>query len=374
MSHISDNNLESLMGKLSFKNKSNDIQENQQLLNRQLRKKEINDIRFKSSKNITNERIHTIFSNGRELQEPIEEPYFIVLIGSPGVGKTYTLNNIFGDKLDNFYKVSLDLILEKITPYRNATKKIYNSIKGVPSEQNDPENPKVDFTKSNIKLLNLASTYLSARNNFGIPNRLSNRGLGEKTKNKTKSIYGKFYEIADKAIEYALDKGYNIIYDTTIAANTTKIAKILNMINTKAKRKYKVRVILVEGEGDHNKQVERITSQLNQRHRKMLKDGYIRVINKNSVSKHITENRTGFELSKREFKSTDKYDIEFINISTINVSNKNKYNIQKNNSIDQVIAKIPKKSNDNNQNNINLSNQFKKLTLKNKNNNSKTNN
>ena len=322
----------------------------------------LNSIWFKTSKNITNERIHAIFSNRKKLQEPVEDPYFIVLIGSPGVGKTYTLNNILGNKLDNFYKVSLDSILEKIVPYRNATKKIYNSIKGDLNEQKDPN---VTFTKSNIKLLNLASTYLSARNNFGIPNRLSNRGLGEKTKNKTKSIYGKFYEIADKALEYALENGYNIIYDTTTTGDSKKIGKILNMITTKAKRKYKVRVILVEAGGKDEDQVDTITSRLNQRHRNMLSEGYIRVIDKDSILKHIIANRKGFEVSEKEFTSTDKYDIKFDNISTISKSNKNKYDIQENNSIDQVIAKIPKKEKGNN--NTKKNNTKKNNTKKNNN-------
>ncbi len=372
MSHISDNQLlDSRINQSELENKSNVIQEKQQLLNKQIRKNKINSIRFKSSKNITKGQIDTIFSKGMELKEPIEDPYFIILIGSPGVGKTYTLNNIFGNKLDNFYQVSLDLLFEKITPFREASISIYEQLKG-PLNKN---NPVVDFTKENIGLLGFPSIYLSPYNNFGIANSKAKKNQTIKSmkngknkempiskkvtkKNQPRSEYGQFYKIADSAIERALNSSYNIIYDTTTAGNSTKIGKILNMINTYAKRKYKVRVILVEARGTDEDQVKKITSQLNDRHRKMLREEYIRVIDKDSILTHIIENRQGFEISKKEFKSTDKYNIEFIKISTISENNKKNYDIQQNNSIDQIIAKLPKKNNGNN-----ISNLMSKLAI-----------
>jgi hypothetical protein len=370
MSHLSDNNL--------------------QLPIREYTKEQVNAIRFDTRTNITNKQIDTIFSNGMKLQSVPDDkhPYFIFLIGSPGVGKTYTLNHFFGKRLDNFYKVSLDLILEKITPFRTTTKQIYNLLKG---EQKDNQDPDVNFTKNDFGLLNFSTIYQTSYNNFGIPdkreeklakiqslkNSVEDKKPSKKStkKNKTKSQHDKFSIIAENSIKRAIEMRYNIIYDTTITPTFSKITNIIQLLEdtyktyTPDKMKYKICVILVEAKGDDTQQVEQITRQINERHKKMIKEGYIRAIRKSLVFGFIKDNRLGWELAKEHFKKENKYPIEFIKLQ--NPVNIQQYNISNSNNINSIINKIKNKNNSNKKNNTNLVNIFKKLTLKN--NNSKNN-
>ena len=115
MAHVSDRNLESNEESSVNNLESNKNKELQP--KRNISEKNINDIRFQDFDEITTEKINRIFSNGMDLVSPDEQgliPYFILLIGSPGVGKTNMINKYITDKLkrnkDNFYKISLDLM------------------------------------------------------------------------------------------------------------------------------------------------------------------------------------------------------------------------------------------------------------------------
>lgn len=93
-----------------------------------------NDINFNKPANITADKIHTLFMHGHNITA-VENPYLFILVGSPGVGKTYVaekyLDTITGTEqtYDNCYHVSLDTIVERVKPFRNRTQKGINYIK-----------------------------------------------------------------------------------------------------------------------------------------------------------------------------------------------------------------------------------------------------
>jgi len=75
--------------------------------------------------------IHNIFSNGKTLPSP-DKPTIVVLVGATGVGKTSQIKKFLkksGNSYDSFYHVSLDSIVERVKPYRIATKLLYDEMK-----------------------------------------------------------------------------------------------------------------------------------------------------------------------------------------------------------------------------------------------------
>lgn len=374
------------------------------------------EITFDISKNITSAKIDAIFSNGRKLKavDKNERPYFIFLVGSPGVGKTYMLNKIFGKRLDNFYKVSVDSILERITPFRNATKQLYNILKKYPIDSNkqiDQNNPNVNFTRDDFTLLNFSSLYqtkkpfnkeISEKLKEKIPKALKLQEerkiaydmhklkLQDRPDEEKKQEGGdeSITTISKNAIERAITNRYNIIYDTTLTEKFTKITDIMDVLENNINGgKYNIFVILVEAEGkDDDEKAKQIMERINERHKKMIRnERYIRTIRKSLIKNRrndkgkivkgfITTNREGWDNAKKFFKEEHGYDTNHHHYNSNDIhflkpSIKELENVTNHNSINNILRKMnsTKKNKNNstkkNKNRNNLASTLEKLSL-----------
>lgn len=116
------------------------------------------------------ETIASILSKGRNLLTD-DQPTFVLLVGSPGVGKTTQIKkhikHYTKKDYDDFYHVSLDSIIERIEPYREVTKQLYDTI-AERREKNKSEIPLL----INENYANLSNVYLptvtSKKSNFGL--------------------------------------------------------------------------------------------------------------------------------------------------------------------------------------------------------------
>jgi hypothetical protein len=116
------------------------------------------------------EKISNIFSNYRNIahcRPPSgERPLLVIIAGSPGVGKTTQLQRFLqaqGLQSDNFYKVSLDSLVEHVSAYRIATSQLYDKI--LQSKKGQPLDDKDYGTLSGVY-----STMITSRKpDFGLP-------------------------------------------------------------------------------------------------------------------------------------------------------------------------------------------------------------
>jgi predicted ABC-type ATPase len=299
-----------------------------------------------------------------------ESPYFILLVGSPGVGKTSQVTNFIKDTLgksyDDFFHVSLDFIVEKVKPYRNKTREALEFL----SQIHDP------LTNTNYQLI--SKYYLpiigSVTENFGLnkthesvmaniqkmknnKNSTSKGGAGNNNKSKKAPVkrasttrkakkennppnnskkIPKLYELVDNGLECAIKNGYNIIYDTTFTGKNSveKIEKMKDMIQTHGSdKKYNLLVVFVSAnkkyknflhgkeyeeknvENDQKEEyikneIEAIQMRLTGRHTKMKESGFIRAIPPKLVKIFVKDNEDGFKRAVDHYGKVDN--IRFI--------------------------------------------------------------
>jgi len=258
-------------------------------------------IRFNKRSQINNKILNRIFKLGDEKNNKRNEvtsvpdnetPYFIVLVGSPGVGKTTTIKNIIKDRLGksyhNFFHISLDFIVERVQPYRNSTNKAYKNLKG------NRKNTNV----TNENFAKLSKFYLSY-----IGSKTENFKTLKNTTFKKIKYNEPLYDLVDTGIIHGIKNRYNIIYDTTFDGSYKKLNKIVTYLENNQKEhpdknKYKIMVILVTASD------EVVESQLRKRHRNMIKEGYIRAINISQVrKKFIKDNKLGFNAAKQYYRN-----------------------------------------------------------------------
>jgi hypothetical protein len=333
--------------------------------------------------------VSKIFSKNRNIStlKPSagENPVLTIVIGAPGVGKTTKTRKIlekYGLDYNNFYNVSLDSFVEKIRPYRNTTKKLYNKLQErIASLSNEN---KSKFNNSAAALLSefYLPTIMSKNTSFSLPktaraierkvgvfgNTLSTAALKSKKelieeltkiqKTAEKKVKGKAKESEEekstficlndmlkKGLEFGIKNGLNVIYDTTLKQNKDNKNKILNeimpMLEKYKDHKYKVKVILVTA--DEKVIQERIKG----RHLGMLKENvpYIRAINPKLTKGFIEDNKIAFNETEKYFKNFSNYsknnpetiyqsaDFEFIEAPNPpnNATRKNANNYNKNN-------------------------------------------
>lgn len=238
--------------------------------------------------------ISRLFSNGKKLI-PEKSPLFIVLIGSPGVGKTSTATHIFEEHnwdINTFYKISLDTLVERVKPYRNLTRNAATHYRQGKDKLNN---------NNYQKLSTIYSSYISTRHPNFKANQTRRRVL-EGIKPNTKQ--GKLKSLNDllwEGMEHAINQGYNILYDTTIASNGEKIkTEVMNRIEEyEGDRRYTLVVIHITADKE---QIER---QLKKRHNRMLENKYIRAIPPKLIGKFLKDNKEGFDNVQEYFESKE---------------------------------------------------------------------
>ena len=257
------------------------------------------------------EKIVKIFSHNKSKEElQSNTPTLVILVGSPGVGKTTKVHQFLSTielDSDNFYNVSLDSIVERVKPYKEITKEIYNILIN--------ERRKSNISNNNTRLLSniYLQTIKSRRSNLGqslIGKSMIDKIIGETTNRKLKPFKSKLKtlnELKEEGLIYGIKNNYNIIYDTTLHSKKDKIKEdIIPLLEKYANTTYNIITILVEAP------VEDIKQRIKKRHNEMLKEGYIRSIGLPLIEKFVKENKEGFIKAKEYFESNNYKNKKYI--------------------------------------------------------------
>lgn len=266
--------------------------------------------RFLALENAQNvEKVASIFSGNNPLYTLKPNPLFVILVGAPGVGKTTKakefLYNELGVDYNSFYNIALDSLVEKVIPYREATKRIHNTLKN--------RRAPAQLTNENYAILSEAylQTIMSNKTNFTLPRttkRILNKIEGikntaKKTSTKKNNISGlkNLNAIRRDGLIYGVTHGLNILYDTTLTKTKDKIRTDIMPIleEFKDNTKYKIIVILVTASEKD------IKKRLKVRHESMIteSDPYIRAVSPLLVSKFIKENKSAFDEARAYYES-----------------------------------------------------------------------
>ncbi len=298
-----------------------------------------NNIYFDELKNITEDKVIKIFSKGKNASNfkpnEGENPTIIILVGSPGVGKTSTAKKIIplivGDKYsyDNFYNIALDSLVERVKPYREVTHSIYKEL--TKYKNGKLNNSNADFL-STIYLNTIMSTSQNFNLNLTRKKKISKiRGIpihiNKSVRNKTiKSLN----DWRKEGLIYAAKNGLNIIYDTTLQSQKDVIkVNILSVLDKESPIKYNIITVLVQA-GE-----ETIKERIRGRHNAMLKENipYIRAVSIPIVSKFIKMNEEAFDKAVKDYK-----DNSYISKNNINNYNKDDFKFYK---VDNITGKEP---------------------------------
>ena len=243
-------------------------------------------------------KIVSVFSHGvSHKQFQSQTPLLIVLAGAPGVGKTSQVKKIIEEqKMDyhTFYNVSLDSLVERVRPYRITTKLLYDEMRKkrgslVLREEDYATLNEVYMATIRSRDRMFDSTYTVHR----ILDKLE--GKQKKESDTKKTAYFTLNELRKKGLEYGIDHGFNIIYDTTFSSKKNVVAEDIMPLLEKHKIPYRIHIIHITSTE------EQILKQLQYRHRQMVKEGYIRAIGPKLTKKFIKENQLGFEIAQQYF-------------------------------------------------------------------------
>lgn len=259
-------------------------------------------------------KIVSIFGNNKPNSELKPNPLLVVLVGSPGVGKTTKAKEFLAKELNadykKFYNISLDSLVERVKPYRNATKRLYNTLKNKRGIE--------PLTNENYAVLSEAylQTIMTNKSDFKIPHttqRILNKIEGinrstAKNKSKTKAEptnLKSLNELREDGLVYGIQNGLNILYDTTLVKSKDKIKEnIMPILETyKDEVKYKIVVILVTAD------IDDIKKRLKERHEKMIseEEPYIRAVSPKLIKKFVEENKEAFDKA-RTYYETGSYE------------------------------------------------------------------
>jgi Cdc6-like AAA superfamily ATPase len=163
--------------------------------------KALNTNLFTKSSNITLDRVMHLFGADKIVSQ--EDPLFVFVIGSPGVGKTTQTRRYFGELYDSMYNVSLDTIVEHIEPYRNMTLHAYKN--KVAHKKNLNENNYAHFSTIYLPIIQSEESNFSIANqNIKLRKRIFQCKF-ENNCNKLNSGPSKFY---DHLRSHTFDKPY----------------------------------------------------------------------------------------------------------------------------------------------------------------------
>ncbi len=292
---------------------------------------------LENAQNVT--KIAKIFSESKPNYQLKPNPYLIVLVGTPGVGKTTKakeiLKNQLGVNYEDFYNISLDSLVERVKPYRIVTKKLYNTLKAKRKELGSNE-----LTNKNYALLSevYLPTIMSKKSNFTLGetelaklNKISKLNQNQNKKKSTQrkreepntSTLDSLRDMRLKGLEYGVNNGFNILYDTTLRESKNIIKDdIIPIIEKNKDIKYKIVVILVTAPASNVKQ------RIKGRHIAMLleEDPYIRAVSPLATEVLIKDNKKGFDIAKSYFKTYNSKQYSKNDFTFIEIENPSNYN------------------------------------------------
>lgn len=239
--------------------------------------------------------IADLFSNHQKLPSQ-DNPILIIMVGSPGTGKTTMANKIIQEQElhdSDFYKVSLDRLTESVKPYRNLTRNAYTHL----------TRNKKELNNSNLaKISGIYTSFIHAKKENFKANKTRRRifeGVTNKAKNEDPAILS-LNELLWKGLRHGIQHRFNILYDTTIGKTGDKIkTEITDVLAEFPDIKYKLLVVLVEAPE------EQIKQQLEKRHQNFIKKGYIRAIPLRPIKGMIEDNQKGYNTAKEYFNSEE---------------------------------------------------------------------
>lgn len=258
--------------------------------------------RLENAQNVS--KIARIFSGGKPNYVMKPNPLMVILVGSPGVGKTTKakefLKQILQVDYDNFYNISLDSIVERVKPYRTTTKALYNTLKA--KRGNSP------LTNQNFATLSEAylPTIMAKTSNFKLPqtqNRITRKIQNQEPPAAVRGPAGALTSLLDmrkEGLKYGVANGLNILYDTTFRPGTNIVKRdIMPILETNKEVKYKIVVILVKADAAV------VKNRIARRHAAMLEenDPYLRAVAPTLVGEFIRQNKVGFDETRDYFES-----------------------------------------------------------------------
>jgi GTPase SAR1 family protein len=274
---------------------------------------------FKTLENAQNvEAIAKIFAKDKPNYELRPNPHLVIVVGSPGVGKTTKSAEIIKKQLglnyDDFYNISLDSLVERVEPYRRVTKNLYNTLKrkkiNLGQDELNEKNfgllsevylPTIMSNKINFSLGQTEESKLAKIRAIGNEDALDALKKKKAPPKVPKSGLKSLRDMRLHGLQYGIMNGFNILYDTTLTSSTNIIKRdIMPVLEMNKEVKYKITVILVTAK------VENVQNRIKGRHNKMLAetDPYIRAINPNLTFIFIKDNKEGFDIAEDYFKST----------------------------------------------------------------------
>lgn len=153
------------------------------------------------------------------------KPFFVLLYGPPGSGKSYTFANlsdiIEGVNAGDAVSISLDALAESVKPFRNKSLSLFQESRGNAKKLKEVENA-------------YRSTIMGKYNNE----------FAASSKNKAakeKPTYKSLNEVRGEALNSAIEKRLNIIYERTVSTASKDILQ--DEIFAKVKGIYTVYVI-----------------------------------------------------------------------------------------------------------------------------------
>jgi hypothetical protein len=295
-------------------------------LNYRIKNEEIEFKKLSNAQDIC--KITKIFAKNKPNYILKPQPYMVILVGSPGVGKTSKAHDFLDKELhlnyNNFYTISLDSLVEKVTPYRNTTISLYKDIKNIrkseelrdenfgilsevylPTVMSEDNDFKLDYTHKRIKNKIEGKTKTVSVKNKSLKNKtIKNKTIKNKDTNKDTNKDSKLLSLNDlrkEGLIYAVKNGLNILYDTTLASNKDKIKTDIMPILEKYSKDVKYNIVVIHITAE----IDDILIRIKQRHKKMLeeKDPYIRAIYPRLIKKYVEENKVAFDKAKEYYEA-----------------------------------------------------------------------
>jgi len=195
-------------------------------------------------------------------------PFFVLLYGPPGSGKSYTFANlsriIKGVHPEDAVSISLDALAESVQPFREKSLSLFKESQGNAAKLKEVENA-------------YRSTIMGKYNN-------QHASSSKNKAAKTHPTYKSLNEVRGEALDFAIKKRLNIIYERTVANASKDILQ--DEIFSKVKGIYTVYVVYPQVS------VDQLQKRLASRVESMSKTGFARYVNPDAAEGFLGTHET----------------------------------------------------------------------------------